>query len=422
MRKRSFVTTLLLLCVVLTNTTTIATANSPKPGAKCSKAGATQTSNGKKFTCVKSGTKLIWNKGVATSKSQPAASKPTPKPTDSGPIKVVNSPIAEANLGCNFANETAFTLKGPVICKSNIWTLVPKDQDSVESRAYRYVLERWNKQPDGNLTVTFYIDPSAGDWTTEIEAGLRAGARFWGTSAPGSRPIPAFISDNHTFIEDAIVKAGLVQSEDSKTRNRLAQSGQAGWHGGYQDPNSYWDFLFRNLRARSDVGYFQVGPHEYTHYAQSQLAKGFAWDRSHMPWISEGIASYFGSALGPMSKMPHNQMDNWRGSLKFVTKPLSFFTKPDQEVYQSPQWGDVYPMGAFGAQALVALFGVEGIINYYLELATGIGNEAAYKKSFKLGGMALTELVEGYVSSVRKNDSWSLQTLEEKYKEAVAKG
>mgnify|MGYP000453708172 CR=1 FL=1 len=46
-----------------------------------------------------------------------------------------------------------------------------------------------------------------------------------------------------------------------------------------------------------------------------------------MPWISEGIASYFGSALGPMSKMPHNQMDNWRGSLKFVTKPLSFFTK-----------------------------------------------------------------------------------------------
>ncbi len=37
----------------------------PKAGAKCSKVGATSTSAGKKFTCIKSGKKLVWNKGVA---------------------------------------------------------------------------------------------------------------------------------------------------------------------------------------------------------------------------------------------------------------------------------------------------------------------------------------------------------------------
>jgi hypothetical protein len=47
-----------------------------KAGAKCTKAGTTATTSGKKFTCVKSGNKLVWNKGVAVK----AAPKPTPNP------------------------------------------------------------------------------------------------------------------------------------------------------------------------------------------------------------------------------------------------------------------------------------------------------------------------------------------------------
>lgn len=39
-----------------------------KAGAKCTKAGATATSAGKKFTCIRSGGKLVWNKGVTIKK------------------------------------------------------------------------------------------------------------------------------------------------------------------------------------------------------------------------------------------------------------------------------------------------------------------------------------------------------------------
>jgi hypothetical protein len=35
-----------------------------KAGIKCTKAGVTVTSAGKKFTCLKSGGKLVWNQGV----------------------------------------------------------------------------------------------------------------------------------------------------------------------------------------------------------------------------------------------------------------------------------------------------------------------------------------------------------------------
>lgn len=39
-----------------------------KAGGKCAKAGETSTSAGKKFTCIKSGGKLVWNKGVTIKK------------------------------------------------------------------------------------------------------------------------------------------------------------------------------------------------------------------------------------------------------------------------------------------------------------------------------------------------------------------
>ena len=47
-----------------------------KAGASCTKLGAYAISANKKFTCVKVGKKLQWNKGVAI-----AAPKPTPSPT-----------------------------------------------------------------------------------------------------------------------------------------------------------------------------------------------------------------------------------------------------------------------------------------------------------------------------------------------------
>jgi hypothetical protein len=39
-----------------------------KAGSKCTKAGMTSTLSGKKYTCIKSGGKLIWNQGVTIKK------------------------------------------------------------------------------------------------------------------------------------------------------------------------------------------------------------------------------------------------------------------------------------------------------------------------------------------------------------------
>jgi len=88
---------LMLLAASLTLALIQPSANAAvKPGTKCTKLGQTSTSAGIKYTCVKSGKNLVWNKGVAVKKAVPvptptpsatATPTPTPTPTASEPPK-----------------------------------------------------------------------------------------------------------------------------------------------------------------------------------------------------------------------------------------------------------------------------------------------------------------------------------------------
>ena len=75
---------LALAIVVLLSLSSPVHAAAPKAGSKCTKAGQTSTSAGIKYTCIKSGKKLVWNKGVATKKAEPA---PVPTPETKVEIK-----------------------------------------------------------------------------------------------------------------------------------------------------------------------------------------------------------------------------------------------------------------------------------------------------------------------------------------------
>jgi len=79
-------------------------ATPPKAGATCTKLGLTQNYSAKKFTCIKSGKKLVWDKGVEIKKAAPLKSvSPTPSPMPtSSPIptpspKVSPSPSTSAS-------------------------------------------------------------------------------------------------------------------------------------------------------------------------------------------------------------------------------------------------------------------------------------------------------------------------------------
>ncbi len=73
---------LLVVLFLLTPLSPSISATPPKAGATCSKSGLIKNYNGKQFTCIKSGKKLVWNKGVVikTAAPMPIAS-PAPTPT-----------------------------------------------------------------------------------------------------------------------------------------------------------------------------------------------------------------------------------------------------------------------------------------------------------------------------------------------------
>lgn len=94
--KRVFAT-IVIGCLVLTlNLSTAAAA--VKPGTTCKKLGQISKSAGIKYTCIKSGKKLLWNKGVgtkSTSPTAPASSSPSAgaTPTSSCPTPLLQTPV-----------------------------------------------------------------------------------------------------------------------------------------------------------------------------------------------------------------------------------------------------------------------------------------------------------------------------------------
>ena len=69
----------------------------PKAGATCSKVGLTQTYLGKKFTCIKSGKKLVWDKGIEIQKVTPLL-PPTPMPSSTPTSDKTSKSRFELNL------------------------------------------------------------------------------------------------------------------------------------------------------------------------------------------------------------------------------------------------------------------------------------------------------------------------------------
>ncbi len=86
-------------------------------GASCSKAGTTQVVSGKKFTCVKSGKKLVWDKGVALKKSQTITAD-----------RVPDVEVSEAFFSVNVKASSGLLIQAksnsPTVCDVNLLLIV----------------------------------------------------------------------------------------------------------------------------------------------------------------------------------------------------------------------------------------------------------------------------------------------------------
>jgi hypothetical protein len=393
-----------------------------KAGQVCKKVNQSATSNGKKFTCVKSGKKLVWR---ASPVPQPASTPtpsatPSPEPikTEQRQLEITSSSAAKIGTGCSFSGTHVGLLEGPAQCKEvngqQVWSLISKENDSVASRAYRYVLEKYLAAPEGNLAIDVRMDPNTPEWGKKIEKGLFAGARFWGTSPSGSAPVPTLISADLKWWP-AQLDALNYSGKEEFLKRIAAGTCQAEFHGG---PNPFWSFTFREANCVTNVGFKQVPAHEYTHYAQAVLSGSLNSQKPRVPWMEEGLASFIGGALGTASDMGTDLRFSWASDLRGNLVEVDFFSKDERSVYESPKWGSIYPVGAIATEGLVALIGMDGVLKYYAGIKDGMSADQAMVNAFGLSVSKAAKFLGGYVISVSSMSEWSLAKLQSEWESA----
>lgn len=202
----------LLIFVVLFTLNPSGQASAPKSGSSCSKLGSTQNFAGKKFTCIKLGKKLVWNKGISTfTPTQPTNTKPTPTPSASsggigldldvdGYPKNIPAPGRtcpdEGNIS-SYNNQTLNCVKGfwvvgnvigntpspkPSFSPSPLQPNNPSEISSTSPAPGRFCINENSQSAFGNE----YLVCSKGVWARKL------GFRISATSAPSSTYLPKY--------------------------------------------------------------------------------------------------------------------------------------------------------------------------------------------------------------------------------------
>ena len=346
----------------------------------------------------------------------PVVSPPPPMP-DSPPADSripTSAAFAQAAELCRNLGEISLNKDAPLICDSGVWTEVSSNADTVATRAYRSLLARYNQMPDSQPNLLLRIDPKAGEWKNGIVGAINAAARLWGTSTPSDRAVPAYISENGEYISENLAKDGLRENPEDAQRNKEAAArggGQAGFHG------PYFDFIFSQQGEKS-TGYYQSGAHEYTHYSQMIFSKTQASQGLKEFWINEGCASYIGLAMGGIIGFPQ---DLRAQTMIYVTQvknpqPLTFYSMATEALYANPDFNQIYDMGSFACEAMVALNGIESLESYFKALSVqGSSPQSVFPAVFGTQLKSYLSLMQKYVDSVRGDKTMSLSQLQAEY-------
>ena len=144
-----------------------------KAGTSCKKAGQTTTYAGKKYTCVKSGKKLLWSKGVTVAKPTPVATPtptpvatPTPTPVAT-PTKVFDptKPISGQSCVRNSEDVVGYNdNKELVILMCNNWNdsnryLPRPDGDPVDQITGKVIYKKGKETPIKRYGISYVKPP-----------------------------------------------------------------------------------------------------------------------------------------------------------------------------------------------------------------------------------------------------------------------
>ena len=321
-----------------------------KAGASCKTIGIKSVVSGKTFTCIKSGKKLVWDKGVT---------------------KTISSTVVPPRA----------TTFNELITKS----------DGISYWAWKLVQER--KTNSGKAVVNFVISigPNTKMTIKNYQEILDMTANFY-----SNFPQPKTASVTFFDYPDVSWAQQLDRTSSSRPRSEevsascksasLCNGGNA-----YVDPAGR-GFSYVSSSA-TNLDYFQAsGPvlsHEYFHNIQMypiEIARAKGEYVVYMPnWVREGSAHWFSVSLlnnnfEDIKKYQKNNAESDLYRTKFTAQQVSEVLSINNGI-SSNRW-HAYSVGSKAIEALVVIKGVDSILDLYQEGAKGNSFEVAFKNVY----------------------------------------
>ena len=334
-----------------------------KAGGTCSKAGITSVAASKTYTCIKSGKKLVWNKGVAV-----AASNPTPAAT----------PTTAANYATLWEKyswvkpTSASSVASAATDKFKAYVAVTRTKDTVIKIAAQdgadQTLVSWVK--DGaNLVSKAFDYPKL------------------------SKPFLEVIGIDRAWVEKTYIDNGYSENEAKNGRGRAFDGGAPGFGGSTTNTFNSGVITKNNLLVNDKLGMMQMPGHEFFHTVQERVSGGVPSPDGlgiAPQWFWEGPATFIGlqtaSYLGWATYTTEGREMAVSRSNNPSTKPyqLSEATKNTG----SPTAIDPYGIGAIATELLVANVGIEK----FMEVYKNLGKKKKFADAFKTAtGVELTD-------------------------------
>jgi len=363
-----------------------------KTGTSCSKAGIKSVSAGKTFTCVKSGKKLVWDKGVLIAVAKPApGTSANPEPTAFIPPAM---PTSFENL---YGNR-----KGVAYAA---WLQTGQVMNASEARV---------------PTLKTFIGPNTKPWYTEVEKTMSLVSKAFPSAKLPSNVLTIFYNfTDISWAEEKLKTLITAQSYSELDRNEGGHLVDSNCQAQFKDcggakqvttiegtnlgimligvPNNP-GMEVAGGGTRGDPGTYennttgQLLAHEYFHALQREELVGKNLSRNDWPprWFSEGSAYFFQNAI--VNSGDFKKFSNWRQiavgdyikqhgiTAEFVSDFMDIAHYSDDWNGFSGDWN--YFLGARIIETLVSLKGPESILSFYKLMGEGKGFEYSFKNVY----------------------------------------
>lgn len=343
---------LVIMSAVIASSSPSFSASPPKVGATCAKQGIIKSYQGKKYTCIKSGKKLVWNKGVVAKQAAPAPTlTTTPEPTSS--------------QSTTSQSKETFT---PWSTKFSTEVMSEKAYESFASWAKNQSASPVNHQTLVQSSSSGYSPTILEDLKALDELSSRVFSQFM-----KKKSVTVLGLDEQWVVSQILGTGGNLRNMQGRCDELV------GVHYSIcMNRDSHFGIVIRSdckMPKGSVLGcILGILPHEYFHLIQLNLAdnlEGAHWNygedyakNSFPHWLVEGSADFVASALVSFAK--NSKYENSRSEHLPGVPGSMAYALMDYEVHR-PTGNNLYSynIGHIATEYLVASIGFQKFLDIW---------------------------------------------------------